>query len=313
MELYIDLDIKTECELIASDVIDMSGGMVQSEFTKVPIIYDLDEHQEGWWRENQEAASVDRSHSLEGQPPHLSRFHSTTLFINSQEMPENDTDDAVKRDGCRIHGAVDVAMVKGNFHFTGGELKANTGNKHIHTNIPLAKMNFTHRIRHLSFAHPGEHYPDLVSGLDGSDAVIESMLGSTQYHLNVVPTEYEYASASILWDNVGSQVKNWYTYSYMKDPKEGFPGIFFTFDITALKMHVKEHNRSILTAIIRLVGLLGGVFATSDMIHRFVIRSVATVRRQSTDFHSLLRDSSSGSLSSASVLAFDMPSAPKPA
>eukprot|EP01134_Creolimax_fragrantissima_P003167 CFRG3167T1 len=165
-----------------------------------------------------------------------------------------------------------VKKVKGNIHFTGGSLKENSSGSHIHVNIPLAEMNFTHRIRQLSFSHPGKHYPGLVSELEGSETVINNMLGCTQYMLQVVPTEYKYTRAN--WaslDDPPSMVKDWYTYSYLKEAKNGFPGIFFTFDINPVKMHVKESQHSLLSVTIRLIGLIGGIFATSDMIHRFAV------------------------------------------
>jgi hypothetical protein len=47
----------------------------------------------------------------------------------------------------------------------------------------------------------------------------------------------------------------------------GTPGIFFKYDITPLKVKVEFKSKSIFELIIPLIGIVGGIFATSTMIN----------------------------------------------
>eukprot|EP01134_Creolimax_fragrantissima_P003166 CFRG3166T1 len=88
MEIHVDLDIKSKCDLIASDVIDLSGGMLQSSFTKIPIVFDLTHEQSQWWREKQKLAEANRTVLGDEHAPPVYVFDSTKPFINALDMPE---------------------------------------------------------------------------------------------------------------------------------------------------------------------------------------------------------------------------------
>ena len=45
------------------------------------------------------------------------------------------------------------------------------------------------------------------------------------------------------------------------------PGIFFKYDISALKIQIKETHKSYLEFLIRIIGIVGGVFATTMLFN----------------------------------------------
>ena len=75
----------------------------------------------------------------------------------------------------------------------------------------------------------------------------------------------------------------------------GIPGIFIRYEISPLKITVKEVRRSYFMLLIELAGICGGVYATSGMIHSLIsviydaafkqcsnIQSLADPKRKST-------------------------------
>jgi hypothetical protein len=47
----------------------------------------------------------------------------------------------------------------------------------------------------------------------------------------------------------------------------GTPGIFFKYDITPIKVKVDIKRKSIFELLVPLIGIVGGIFATSTMIN----------------------------------------------
>ncbi|KAK8725720.1 hypothetical protein OTU49_010708, partial [Cherax quadricarinatus] len=50
----------------------------------------------------------------------------------------------------------------------------------------------------------------------------------------------------------------------------GTPGIYFKYDVSALKVEVVERHESLIKFLTRLCGIVGGVFTCSGLISRFV-------------------------------------------
>jgi len=55
----------------------------------------------------------------------------------------------------------------------------------------------------------------------------------------------------------------------------GLPGVFFKYDLEPLTVRVIEIRRSFARFLVRLCGIIGGVFATSGMLHQ-TISNLAT-------------------------------------
>lgn len=91
-------------------------------------------------------------------------------------------------DACRIHGALTLNKVAGNFHITGGK-SIHFGRGHIHITSLFADspLNFTHRINRLSF---GEHTAGVVHPLEGDERIItDSNYCSFQYIFQIVQND----------------------------------------------------------------------------------------------------------------------------
>ena len=56
----------------------------------------------------------------------------------------------------------------------------------------------------------------------------------------------------------------------------GVPGIFMKYDIASFKVHVRETHEPVIGFLIRLIGIVGGVFATSGTYNRQI--QVTSVR-----------------------------------
>eukprot|EP00795_Rhopilema_esculentum_P011453 gene11453-21658_t len=50
----------------------------------------------------------------------------------------------------------------------------------------------------------------------------------------------------------------------------GVPGIYFKYDLSSIMVSVTEEGRPFWQFLVRLCGIIGGIFATSGMLHSFV-------------------------------------------
>ncbi|XP_072448627.1 endoplasmic reticulum-Golgi intermediate compartment protein 2-like isoform X2 [Chiloscyllium punctatum] len=122
--------------------------------------------------------------------------------------------------------------------------------------------NFSHRIDHLSF---GELSPGLIHPLDGTEKITETNMHMFQYFLVVVPTEI----------NTFKFSTNTHQYSVTEKGKEltgrrkryEIPGILLRYDISSLKILISEKGMPTSQFLIRLCGIIGGIFTTAGLIH----------------------------------------------
>ncbi|CAL4111652.1 unnamed protein product, partial [Meganyctiphanes norvegica] len=177
-----------------------------------------------------------------------------------KEIPER------SKDGCRVHGSLGINKVAGNFHLTAGKtLPLPRGHAHLAVFMEDTDYNFTHRIDKFSFGDPA---PGIIHPLEGDELFAAKNFMTYQYFLTVVPTQV----------NTYSYRGNTFQYSVAQQEREishdkgshGTPGIFFKYDVSALKVHVTEAHQPLLEFITRLCGVLGGVFTCSGLVNRFV-------------------------------------------
>ncbi|XP_043561563.1 endoplasmic reticulum-Golgi intermediate compartment protein 2-like isoform X2 [Chiloscyllium plagiosum] len=122
--------------------------------------------------------------------------------------------------------------------------------------------NFSHRIDHLSF---GELNPGLIHPLDGTEKITETNMHMFQYFLVVVPTEINTIKFST----------NTHQYSVTEKGKEltgrrkryEIPGILLKYDISSLKILISEKGMPTSQFLIRLCGIIGGIFTTAGLLH----------------------------------------------
>ena len=64
----------------------------------------------------------------------------------------------------------------------------------------------------------------------------------------------------------------------------GVPGIFVKYDLSSIRVHIRETGQPVWQFIVRLCGIVGGIFATSGLI---IIVKVGVVKKLA-DLNALL-------------------------
>ncbi|CAG8660664.1 2159_t:CDS:2, partial [Paraglomus brasilianum] len=168
------------------------------------------------------------------------------------ETPVDDTFSS-----CRIYGSFAVNKVAGNFHITA------LGRGYMNYVIDLSAINFTHRIDEFSF---GTHYPQLINPLDDSVEITEKSATIFNYFVSVVPTTYVDNSGRKLLTNQYAVTD--YSKEITLSGTEGVPGIYFTYEIEPISVHITEKRSSFATFLVRLCGIVGGVWVTAGFAFR---------------------------------------------
>ncbi|KAJ7811570.1 DUF1692-domain-containing protein [Mycena olivaceomarginata] len=114
-------------------------------------------------------------------------------------------------------------------------------------------MNLSHVITEFSF---GPYFPDITQPLDNSLEITHDPFVAYQYFLHVVPTTYIAPRSAPLHTNQYSVTH----YTRVLDHHSGTPGIFFKFDLDPMSLTIHQRTIGIVQLIIRMVGVIGGVF-----------------------------------------------------
>ena len=125
--------------------------------------------------------------------------------------------------------------------------------------------NFSHRIDLLSFGDP---HPGLINPMDGDLQTTDQGYHMFQYYIKIVPTYIE-TLRDDMKANQFSVTQRERSLNHMKG-SHGVPGIFFKYDFNAVSVRIKEQRREFGQFFVRLCGIIGGVFATSGMLHSLV-------------------------------------------
>ncbi|CAJ1056942.1 endoplasmic reticulum-Golgi intermediate compartment protein 2-like [Xyrichtys novacula] len=246
------------CKDIGADVLDIAETMIPTDALKYdPVDFELTPQQQLWQstllqfqdrlRVEQALQDVLFKAAMKGPPP----------------APLSNEDDSFSRSACRIHGHVYVNKVAGNFHITVGKsIPHPRGHAHLSAFISDDSYNFSHRIDHLSF---GEAIPGIINPLDGIEKVTPVASHMFQYFITIVPTKLNThkLSADTHQFSVTEQerVINHVLGSH------GISGIFMKYDISSLMVKVTEHHMPLWRFLIRLCGIIGGIFSTTGMLH----------------------------------------------
>ncbi|KAJ7816527.1 DUF1692-domain-containing protein [Mycena olivaceomarginata] len=150
--------------------------------------------------------------------------------------------------GCRVSGQVEVKKVTANLHIT------TLGHGYAsHEHVDHSLMNLSHVITEFSF---GPYFPDITQPLDNSLEITHDPFVAYQYFLHVVPTTYIAPRSAPLHTNQYSVTH----YTRVLDHHSGTPGIFFKFDLDPMSLTIHQRTIGIVQLIIRMVGVIGGVF-----------------------------------------------------
>ena len=263
MFLTLDLTVAMSCDHIGGDYIDVAGNSTDmaTQYLKMdPANFELAPNQAEWAHQVAEVKAREGAHGLDS----LQRFLHGGI---RQEMPDATPPLTAPKTGCRVHGQMPINKVSANFHITAGKsIHHAQGHSHLIGMVPEASMNFSHRIDRLSFSktHTESHT------LDGEVQLTENNMEMFQYHLMVVPTSTQNLEQSEPFES------NQYSVAEQRRKIDnivggnGLPGIYVKYDFEPISVHITEVRRPMMQFFVRMCGIVGGVFATSGMLHQVV-------------------------------------------
>ncbi|XP_017875728.1 endoplasmic reticulum-Golgi intermediate compartment protein 2 [Ceratina calcarata] len=264
LQINVDITVAMPCGRIGADVLDSTNQNM--------IGHDSLEQEDTWWELTQEQRShfeaLKHMNSYLREEYHaihelLWKSNQVTLY---SEMPKRMHQPSYPPNACRIHGSINVNKVAGNFHITAGKsLPISSGHIHISAFMTHRDYNFTHRINKFSFGGPS---PGIVHPLEGDEKIADNHMLLYQYFVEVVPTDIQ------------TLLSTSKTYQYsVKDHQRpidhqkgshGSPGIFFKYDMSALKIKVTQQRDTVCQFLVKLCATVGGIFVTSGLVKNIV-------------------------------------------
>ncbi|NWH82825.1 ERGI2 protein, partial [Piaya cayana] len=262
LRINIDITVAMKCQYVGADVLDLAETMVASADGLIyePVIFDLSPQQKEWQRMLQVIQSrLQEEHSLQDV------IFKSAFKSGSTAQPPREDNSLKSPDACRIHGHLYVNKVAGNFHITVGKaIPHPRGHAHLAALVSHESYNFSHRIDHLSF---GELIPGIINPLDGTEKIASDHNQMFQYFITVVPTKLHTYKISAETHQFSvterERVINHAAGSH------GVSGIFMKYDISSLMVTVTEEHMPFWQFLVRLCGIIGGIFSTTGILHGF--------------------------------------------
>jgi len=251
LKLNVDLTVAMPCDLVGADILDKTGQNAFSfgRLREEPTWWELDSNQRIHFDEVQRLNQYLREeyHQLQDV-----LWHSGYSKLYS-DMPERRLKPANAPDACRVHGSLTLNKVAGNFHVTAGKVLPIAGaHAHMTGFMDRADYNFSHRIEKLSF---GENHAGIIQPLEGDEKITDINFVNMQYFIEIVPTE--------IMGFTG--MKTTYQYSVKEHVRpidhdkgsHGTPGIYFKYDLSALKVEVTKDRLGLFQFLVRLCASVG--------------------------------------------------------
>jgi hypothetical protein len=178
--------------------------------------------------------------------------------------------------GCRIHGSLDVAKVKGSLSFSPSAAFQHAGAFMQVADLlsfTLRTFNVSHAIHRFDFGPP---FPGLRSPLEGKGerALPGARGGLFQYFVQLVPTAFTHLNGTRVESNqyaVTDHVR-----LIDGDGDQGLPGVLFVFEPSPVKVIVEERRRGATQFLTSACAIVGGIFASLGMVDYAVHSSAAT-------------------------------------
>ena len=261
--ITLDMTIAMPCEYLGADIVDLAGDStsITPHMKMEPAVFELSGLQSELFRAKRELLDkFSESRSLNDFPV-IENMNRIELSLH-----EATEDPTIAKKSCRIHGNIDVKKVAGNFHITlGRTVNLPQGHAHLEMPVPPGTVNFSHRIDRLAFGPP---VPGGINPLDSSLKMTNDTRHMFQYYIRVVPTKFRTLHRTMS-TNQFSVTEHNRTINHRKG-SHGAPGIFFKYDLTAMSVEIVEQRRSFVRFLVRLCGIVGGIFATSGMLHALI-------------------------------------------
>ncbi|KAK6313281.1 endoplasmic reticulum-Golgi intermediate compartment protein 2 [Coregonus clupeaformis] len=262
LRINIDITVAMRCQFVGADVLDLAETMVASDGLNYdPVTFDLSPQQRLWHRTLLMIQDrLREEHSLQDV------IFKTVLKGSPTALPPREDSPSQSPAACRIHGHLYVNKVAGNFHITVGKaIPHPRGHAHLAALVSHDTYNFSHRIDHLSF---GEEIPGIINPLDGTEKVCTDHNQMFQYFITIVPTKLN--TYQISADTNQYSVTERERVINHAVGSHGVSGIFMKYDISSLMVTVTEQHMPLWRFLVRLCGIIGGIFSTTGMIHGMV-------------------------------------------
>ncbi|XP_055356494.1 endoplasmic reticulum-Golgi intermediate compartment protein 2-like [Paramacrobiotus metropolitanus] len=266
LPLVIDMTVASACEAIGADIVDLVNENIDMDggLNEEPAYFQLGEEDEQAW---QMRRHVNQYISEEYHALHkllwVKGYRSAVALPTARKIHFRGN---LRHDACRIYGVVHVKKMAGNFHILAGKA-LHGGDLHAHISLFTSESdtNFSHRIERFAF---GAQDVAIINPLDGEEKTTNKHSISYQYNLKVVPTDVSTRAGSAMAYQYGVQsmerILNHSTGSH------GIPGIFIKYDINPLKISVSEQPVPILHFLVRVCGVVGGIFATTGIVSSLI-------------------------------------------
>ncbi|XP_078428762.1 endoplasmic reticulum vesicle transporter protein [Wolffia australiana] len=260
------------CEVLSVDAVDVSGKHevdVDTNIWKLHLnkeghifnseyISDLVEKEKSQTHDGEKGASNDTSHA-----------HVLGFSEDAEKMIKKVKQSLENGEGCQVYGVLDVQRVAGNFHISVHGLNIYVAQQIFGS---PSHVNVSHVIHDFSF---GPKYPGIHNPLDGTGRILHDTSGIFRYYIKVVPTEYRYLSKEVVPTNQFSVTE--YFIPMKEDDQRKWPAVLFIYDLSPITVTIKEQRRSFLHFLTRLCAVLGGTFALTGMLDRWMYRLVEAV------------------------------------
>ncbi|XP_078272576.1 endoplasmic reticulum-Golgi intermediate compartment protein 2 isoform X2 [Rhinoraja longicauda] len=255
LRMNLDITVSMKCHYIGADVLDLAETMVAaSEGLKYePTVFELSSRQKMWQRTLQKIRrKVQEEHSLQDL------LFKSAFRGSPTALPPREDKLSYPHDACRIHGHLYVNKVAGNFHITVGKAIPH----------PRGHAHMAALVSHDDHYSFGEPIPGIINPLDGTEKIAVDHNQMFQYFITIVPTKlntYKFTAE---------------THQYSVTERErvidhaagshGVSGIFMKYDISSLMVTVTELHMPLGQFLVRLCGIIGGIFSTTGMLHGLV-------------------------------------------
>jgi hypothetical protein len=197
-------------------------------------------------------------------------------------------------EGCRVTGTAKLNRINGNLHFAPGA-SFSAPQRHVH-DVSLysqdGDFSFKHKINHFSFGPSVNSLyaasVDVSSNpLDGVQATEGGKEYLYSYYLKVVPTRFEYLDGKILETYQFSSTYHDRPLSGGRDDdhpntlhaRGGIPGLFFNFEMSALKVINREDYQTTWPGfLLNVISAIGGVLTVGAVLDRTVYAANKALR-----------------------------------
>lgn len=268
LRINIDLTVAMPCSTIGADILDVTNQNTQlfGELEEEPVRFELLPPQRAQWETMQKINLYIREeyHAIQEL---IWRDGYTNIL---RGLPTGNAMNSGEPDACRLHGSLVVNKVSGNFHITAGKhIPHPAGHAHISAFLRDTDYNFSHRIERFSFGDPTS---GVFDPLEGDEKIAPTNFHLFQYYIKVVPTEMVHHGRK----------KSTFQYSVTEQARpidhqsgsHGVPGIYFKYDMSFIKVKVSVERHSIWRFLVRLCGIIGGVFATSGIFNGLIKNAI---------------------------------------